>query len=113
MIGIGGPDLVPDQGRNQARQRIPTYEFYPLYAGKMPLASNVEAPEYMTTLKSGMSFGDFTPESICNMGVSTLKLNYIFWYPCEWKSAKFTFSKDIIPYLKKMQWKINTDYPII
>ena len=110
-VGIGGPDLVPDQGRNPARRRIPAYAFFPVYAGKMPLASNVESPEYMTTLKSGASFGNFTPQSIYTMGVDTLKLNYIFWFPCEWKSANFTFFRDVIPYLEKIQWKINTDYP--
>ena len=45
------------------------------------------------------------------MGVNTLKLNYIFWGACDWKNTNFTFTGEVLPYLKSVKWKINTERP--
>ena len=109
-VGIGGPDLIPDAERVPERPRIPAYEFFPQYAGKMPLASDVQSPQYLGCFGKKI-IGTLTPEGIYNMGVNTLKLNYIFWGVCDWKNTNFTFSQDVIPYIKHMKGKINTDRP--
>jgi hypothetical protein len=109
-VGIGGPDLIPDYERVPERPRIPAYEFFPQYGGEMPLASDVQPPQYQG--KTGnKTIGTLTPKGIYDMGVNTLKLNYIFWGVCDWKNTNFTFTQNVLPYLKQMNGKINTAYP--
>jgi endo-1,4-beta-xylanase len=55
--------------------------------------------------------GTFTPEGIYEMGVNTLKLNYIFWAVCEGKDKNFTFSHDVLPHLKRARGRTNTQRP--
>jgi hypothetical protein len=109
-VGIGGPDLIPDAERIPERPRIPAYEFFPEYASKMPLASDVQPPQYQGRTGNKI-IGKLTPEGIYNMGINTLKLNYIFWGVCDWKNTNFTFTNDVLPYLKQTKAKINTTYP--
>lgn len=110
-VGIGGPDLIPDTERIPERPRIPAYEFFPKYAGEMPLASDVQSPQYQGYVGNKI-IGTLTTEGIYDMGVNTLKLNYIFWGVCDWKNTNFTFSRDVIPYIKYMKGKINTKCPV-
>ena len=110
-VGIGGPDLIPDAERAAERPRIPAYEFFPAYAGKMPLASDVQSPEYQGRFGKGIFFGTLTPQGIFDMGVNTLKLNYIFWAACDWKNTDFTFSGDVLPYIRRMKGRMNTGRP--
>ena len=104
-VGIGGPDLVPDNGRHEKKARIPAYDYYPAYANKMPLGVAVQPPNF-THMK-----GIFTLDAFWDMGVNTLKLNYIFWAAVEGKNFTHSFSRDIVPYVNKKSGKINTDCP--
>jgi hypothetical protein len=105
--GFHGPDLIPDIGRKSSQKRISAYTYYPLYAGKIPLAADVQSPE----LKPTGSLGDFTLESIYQMGTGTLKLNYIFWAVFEWGPKYFNFS-DIKPFINGKNGEIkNTACP--
>lgn len=104
-VGIGGPDLVPDIGRHKHKARIPAYDYYPLYDGKIPLGCAVQLANF--TRKKGV----FTLDAFWNMGIHTLKLNYIFWASVEWKKFTHSFSRDIAPYVKKKNGKINTQCP--
>jgi hypothetical protein len=104
-IGIGGPDLVPDTGRHKHKARIPAYQYYPSYAGKMPFGMAVQSPNF--THKKGV----FTLDAFWDMGIRTLKLNYIFWNSVEGKQFTHSFSRDIAPYIKKKSGKINTVCP--
>ncbi len=108
--GAGGPDLIPDAERVQERPRIPAYEFFPEYAGKMPLASDVQSPQYQGRFGNKL-IGALTPEGIYEMGVTTLKLNYIFWGVCDWNNTNFKFSKDVLPLLRRRKGGINTKRP--
>jgi hypothetical protein len=98
-IGMGGPDLIPDKERAQERPRIPAYSLFSRYAGRIALASNVEAPQYMGHVGNKI-IGTLTPKGIYDMGRDTLKLNYFFWATCDWKSLSFTFTGDVLPMLK-------------
>lgn len=104
-VGIGSPDLVPDNGRHKKKARIPAYDYYPAYANKMPLGVAVQLENF--TRKKGI----FTLDDFWNMGVITLKLNYIFWAAVEGKKYTHSFSKDIATYVKKKSGKINSECP--
>lgn len=108
--GISGPDLIPDRQRDPARPRCLAYEFYPQFAGRMPLGCNIEDPEYMGKVGS-MHLGQLTPEGIYQMGMDTLKLNYFFWSLRDKPGDNFTFSGDVLPLLKKMEGKVHTTRP--
>lgn len=101
-VGIGGPDLIPDRQRAPQRPRIPAYEFFPQYAGQLPLASDVQEPQYLGHVGNKI-LGTLTPEGIYEMGVNTLKLDYFFWAVCDGKNQNFTFSHDVLPYLKRVR----------
>ena len=113
--GCGGPDLVPDRQRAADRPRIPAYEVYPKYAGRIPLGVDVQVPQY--TGWAGSRFeGELTPAAIHDMGHNTLKLNYIFWSlvegdKVEGRRPRFTFSGDIVPMLRKVGWRTHADCP--
>ncbi len=109
-VGIGGPDLIPDAERAAERPRIPAYEFYPRYAGRMPLAADVQVPQY-TGRMGDKKLGKLTASGIYDMGVNTLKLNYIFWAAYDTKDANFIFSKEVIPLLKEVHGRINENRP--
>lgn len=104
-VGIGGPDLVPDIGRHKNQKRIPAYSYYPFYAGKMPLGVAVQQPELTR------KWGIFTLDAFWDMGINTLKLNYIFWLSMDWRKLTHSFSRDITPYIKKKEGKINSQCP--
>jgi hypothetical protein len=105
--GFHGPDLIPDSERNAAQKRISAYSYYPSYAGKIPLAADVQAPE----LKPQSSLGNFTLDGIYQMGVDTLKLNYIFWAVFEWGPNYYNFS-NIKPFINSKNGEIkNTTCP--
>lgn len=104
-VGIGGPDLVPDIGRHKHKARILAYSYYPSYADKMPFGMAVQTPNF--TRKKGI----FTLDAFWDMGIRTLKLNYIFWSSVEEKWFTHSFSKDIVPYIEKKSGKINTGCP--
>lgn len=104
-VGIGGPDLVPDRGRHKNKARIPAYDYYPTYNKKMPLGVAVQLPNF--THKKGI----FSLDDFWEMGVNTLKLNYIFWAAVEGRQFTHSFSKDIVPYVKKKSGGINSVCP--
>ena len=104
-VGLGGPDLVPDNGRYPNRPRIRAYSFYPMYAGKMPLGTAVQRPNF--TKKKGV----FTMEGFWNMAIDTLRLNYVFWADVEGREFTHSFSKDIAPYIKNKNCHINKGWP--
>jgi len=88
-VGFHGPDLVPDSQRLTTKKRIPAYDFYPEYSGKIPLAVDVQSP----VLKHNGEWGDFSLEEIYKMGVETLKVNYIFWADLNWGKNYKNFSE--------------------
>lgn len=105
--GFHGPDLIPDTERKIGKKRTPAYNYYPLYAGKIPLASDVQSPQ----LKPNGDWGNFTLEGIYSMGVDTLKLNYIIWSVFEWGPNYYNFS-DIKPFVNSKNGEIkNTACP--
>lgn len=114
-VGIGGPDLFSDSQRNPAHNRIPSYEYFPSFSGKIPLASDVQYPEYAGTMwyhGKQTWFGNFTPQGMLDMGINTLKLNYIFWCAVEKDTnTRFGFTSDVIPALQKNNWPIHTAWP--
>ncbi len=114
-IGLGGPDLYPDKERDRNQRRIPAYDFFPLYAGEIPLASDVQYPEYAGSLWIGgkkRRIGEFTPQGILDMALGTLKLNYVFWCAVERQSGlRFGFSADVLPMLEATRWAIHKDPP--
>ncbi len=103
--GIGGPDLVPDEGRTGAR--IPAYAYYSNYAGKMPLASAVQPPNLIKNSPKG----NFTMDGFWRMGLDTLRLNYIFWGGVKGSRYQFQFITDILPYIRAQGFQINKAYP--
>ena len=107
--GMGGPDLVPDKGRYSTKKRIPAYDYYPLYAGKMPLGTAVQTPNLIRDDRNKK--GHFTLDDFWDMGLNTLKLNYIFWSFAEQPWHKFSFTDDILPYINEREGKINDDCP--
>jgi hypothetical protein len=105
--GFHGPDLIPDAERKIGKKRIPAYDYYPLYAGRIPLASDVQSPQ----LKPVGDWGNFTLEGIYSMGVDTLKLNYMIWSVFEWGPSYYNFS-DIKPFVDSKNGEIkNTACP--
>lgn len=114
-IGIGGPDLYSDSERNPAQTRIPAYEYFPRFAGRIPLASDVQYPEYAGTMwyhGEKRWFGNFTPQGLLDMAINTLKLNYVFWCAVERKSElRFGFTGDVIPALERNGWAIHSGWP--
>ncbi|MBU1289796.1 hypothetical protein KKG85_00940 [Patescibacteria group bacterium] len=108
-VGTGGPDLVPDKGRFPEKQRIPAYDYYPLYAGKMPLGVAVQTPNLMKDERNKK--GIFTLDGFWDMGLNTLKLNYIFWSFVEQPWHKFSFTNDILPYINEREGEINDGCP--
>lgn len=130
--GMGGPDLVPDEGRFDYKPRIPTYNYYPTYAGKMPLGVAVQTEnflrpewffEYCPTHATAAICaqrdgnyvkrkGDFTLDSFWKMGLDTLKLNYIFWAGIDkWDRYRYGFMEDILPYINQKKAEINSSCP--
>lgn len=101
-VGFHGPDLVPDSERKTNKKRIPAYDYYPLYAGRIPLASDVQSPQ----LKIKGEWGNFTLGGIYNMGNNTLKLNYIFWAALDWGPNYYNFS-DVKSFIKEKNGQIN------
>lgn len=131
-IGLGGPDLVPDEGRFGYKERIPAYNYYPKYSGVIPLGTAVQSenlvrPEWFLGECRMHPFnaickkdkygnyekrkGDFTLEGFWHMGVNTLKLNYIFWASVEDKKYKYRFRNDILPFINAKGGKINDECP--
>lgn len=114
-VGIGGPDLYPDTQRNPKRRRIASYDFYTDYAGKIPLACDVQYPECagkMWYQGNVTWFGNFTPQGLLDMGINTLRLNYIFWCAVEkTPQTRFGFTRDVLPVLAKNRWPIHTAWP--
>lgn len=104
-VGMGGPDLVPDIGRHENKKRIPAYDYYQFYAGKMPFGMAVQSPNF--TRKKGI----FSLDDFWDMGVNTLRLNYIFWAAVEGRNYTHSFARDIAPYVRKKSGKINTQCP--
>lgn len=131
--GIGGPDLVPDEGRFPEKPRIPAYDFYPKYAGKMPLGTAVQSEEFLDpewldqfcAAHADMNVnlcqkvngnylrkkGNFTLDSFFEMGLNTLKLNYIFWEVVEGENYKYSWEKDVKPFITEKKGKINEACP--
>jgi len=107
--GMGGPDLVPDKGRSLSKERMPAYDYYPLYSGKMPLGAAVQTPNLLKDEKNEK--GIFTLNDFWDMGLNTLKLNYIFWSFVEQPWYKFSFTNDILPYINEKDGKINDACP--
>lgn len=133
-VGMGGPDLVPDQGRFSYKPRIPAYEYYPTLAGKVPLGTAVQSANLvkqewyddycaLNSKKDARTCakdeygnyarrkGNFTLDGFWNMGLNTLKLNYIFWQNVKGGKYKFQFKEDILPYINEREGKINNDCP--
>lgn len=130
-IGIGGPDLVPDQGRFSYKLRTPAYEYYPALSGKVPLGTAVQSEnlvrpewydEYCTLYPENTRIcvkdkygnyvrrkGNFTLDGFWDMGLNTLKLNYIFWQDVKGDRYKFQFKEDILPYINERDGKINNN----
>jgi len=104
---IGGPDLVPDQGRFDEKPRIPAYKYYPAQAGHIPLGSAVQKPNLLVNNKKG----NFTLEGFWDMGLQELQLNYIFWGGTTGPECKFTFVEDILPFINAREGKINEGCP--
>lgn len=107
--GMGGPDLVPDKGRFPEKQRMPAYDYYSKYAGKMPLGTAVQTPNLMKDEKN--TKGNFTLDSFWDMGLNTLELNYIFWSFVEEPYHKFSFTNDVLPYINERGGEINDNCP--
>ena len=105
--GMGGPDLVPDVGRFPEQQRMPAYDFYPIYTEKMPLCIAVETPNLLKENEKG----DFTLDGFWDMGLNTLFVNYIFWAFVEEQRFTFSFSEDILPYINEREGEINDACP--
>ncbi|MBM4019760.1 MAG: hypothetical protein FJ288_15805 [Planctomycetes bacterium] len=104
--GWGGPDVVPDGAAGRApRTRIPAYDLYPLYAGKMPLGTAVQTPSF------GGKEGRFTLDELYAMGTQTLKLNYMFWIRVEGANYSHSFTRDILPFINARKGAINADRP--
>lgn len=106
-VGLGGPDIIPDKGRNPDKKRNPSYDFYPKYAGKIPLGAAVQAQTIMRKTPAG----NFTLEDIYDMGLNTLKLNYFFWAQYELPRYKFRFKEDILPYINSRKGEVNSACP--
>ena len=95
-IGVGGPDLLPNRVTSSS-------QFYSTYAGKMPLSISNER----ATRVSGDS-----PEKAFKYAVvdkNGLRVNYLFW--ATHNSSPWDFNKNIVPILKKNNWKINEGCP--
>jgi len=45
------------------------------------------------------------------MGYDTLKLNYFFWDMADGRKQNFTFSGDVVPFLKRDGFKVHTQRP--
>ena len=104
--GWGGPDVIPDGAPGRRKTgRVAGYEFYPKYAGKMPLGAAVQTPEF------GGKVGTFTLDELYNMGVNTLKLNYMFWIRVEGPKHSHSFTRDILPYINGKKGRTNSDCP--
>jgi hypothetical protein len=71
----------------------------------MPLGTAAQSSN-LTTKK-----GIFTLDGFWDMGINTLKLNYIFWAMVEGSRYTHSFSRDIFPYVNEKQGKINSDCP--
>jgi len=104
--GWGGPDVVPDGAPGRApRARVPAYDFYPRYAGKMPLGTAVQTPSF------GGKEGKFTLDELYEMGVDKLKLNYMFWIRVEGPKYSHSFTRDILPFINQKHGAINIQRP--
>jgi len=103
--GMGGPDLVPDEGR--VIRRMPAYDYYPIYADKIPLGVGVQYPN----LVKNSHKGNFTLDGFWDMGLNTLKLNYIYWGYYDENWMKFKFMDDILPYINERNGEINDECP--
>jgi hypothetical protein len=114
-VGVGGPDLYPDSQRDARQNRVAAYEFFPRWAGRIPLASDVQRPQYEGKFWYDgelVSLGSFTPQGILDMGIDTLKLNYIFWSRQDGDpSLRFEFKRDVIPTLERNHWPIHSAWP--
>jgi hypothetical protein len=104
--GIGGPDVVPDNapGRSQ-RGRVKAYDLYPQYAGKIPMGTDVQTPSL------GGKEGTFTPKELFDMGIDTLKLNYMFYMAVEAPRYTPGFSTEWVPYVNSQSGRVNAQMP--
>ena len=131
--GMGGPDLVPDEGRFPYKPRMPAYDYYPVYAGQAPLGTAVQSenlvrPEWYFEYcpsnpdaalcrqdKDGNYVkrkGDFALESFIDMGVHTLHLNYIFWFAAKGDRYRYQWNEDIVPFINAQEGVIVAECPL-
>ena len=101
-LGVGGPDLVPDENTFAT-------PYYPLYAGKMPLHISSQHPrvEKYITQQGG------TVERLYDFGVTDpkgLNTNYIVWDQPE--TPNISFTKQILPLLNAHNGYINSGCPL-
>jgi hypothetical protein len=75
------------------------------YAGKMPLGTAVQTPSF------GGKEGKFTLDHLYDMGVGTLKLNYLFWIRVEGPNYSHSFTRNILPFINQKHGAINTERP--
>jgi hypothetical protein len=136
--GMGGPDLVPDQGRFDYKPRIPAYDHYPTHAGLMPLGTAVQTPNLVRPEwffeycpgnpnspecrqdKAGNYVkrkGDFTLGSFWEMALDTLRLNYVFWagvgvHATSWEQNRYRYLwADILGEINARQGQIRDACP--
>ena len=96
-IGVGGPDLFTPNRESSATK------LYNQYAGKMPLSISNERATKVA--------GD-SPSKAFKYAVTDkngLHVNYLFW--ATHNPPPWDFDKNIVPMLKKNNWKINKACP--
>ncbi len=107
--GVYGPDLEPDSSlrTDTPVNRIQAYEQIELHSGVIPMGMDVQEPEY---LRSSDKLVDVTAQKIFDMGVETLKLNYIFWNVIEGEGLGITFDS-ILNVIELEGGRINITQP--
>jgi len=112
-LGMGGPDIRPDEVQREGEKRVASYFYYEAYAGKMPLAAAAQTPEFSyhgNRQKKGQA-GPFTPEQIYAMGMATLNLNYFFWMQVGGPPAYICSFDDIIAFVKSRKGSVHSAIP--
>lgn len=97
IVGLGCPDLVPDEGRFPDKARMPVYDYYPNYKGLIPLSCDVQTPDLHIKNTKGV----FTLDNFWQMATATLDLDMLFWAFVEEPWFKFKFIEDILPYINE------------
>ncbi|OHD53335.1 MAG: hypothetical protein A2096_01900 [Spirochaetes bacterium GWF1_41_5] len=107
-VGFGGSDLVPDLGRTK-KTRNYSYQYFPKSSGLIPLAMDVQTPNF-TRQKGNFSS---SLNLFFDMGIDTLKLNYIIWsMPNKnWKMYDWDWDRDIFPYVSSRKGYTHTNFP--